>query len=113
MNFANIELEKNENIAIVLIHRPQVLNALDTPTLKELETIFGDLEADETVRVIIITGSGRNQGLSRKAQAPLQRTITSGGTQRKRRDSGSASGRSRGKLFSNYSPVGRRITLMD
>lgn len=58
MNFANIELEKNENIAIMLIHRPQVLNALDTPTLKELETIFGDLEADETVRVIIITGSG-------------------------------------------------------
>ncbi len=43
MNFANIELEKNENIAIVLIHRPQVLNALEA---RDLGLVNSVVEAD-------------------------------------------------------------------
>ena len=51
----NVELG---NIAIVTIDRPEVHNALDIPTLLELEDAFSRLEADDAVRVIIVTGAG-------------------------------------------------------
>ncbi len=45
-------------IGLLTINRPKVLNALDIPTLIELETAFGKLETDDTVHVIVITGAG-------------------------------------------------------
>ena len=58
MSFENILLEKKNAIAYVTINRPKVLNALDVPTLLELETAFERVERDNDVRVIIITGAG-------------------------------------------------------
>src|SRR5687767_6195527 len=40
------------------INRPQVMNALDIPTILDLEASFATFEADQTVRVIVITGAG-------------------------------------------------------
>ncbi len=45
-------------IGLLTINRPKVLNALDVPTLLELEAAFGKLEADAGVRAIVITGAG-------------------------------------------------------
>jgi enoyl-CoA hydratase len=45
-------------IAILTINRPDVLNALDLPTLMDFETTWARLEADASVRVIILTGAG-------------------------------------------------------
>jgi len=45
-------------IGIVTINRPEVLNALDIPTLADLEAAFARLEADASVRVIVFTGAG-------------------------------------------------------
>ncbi len=45
-------------IGLLTINRPKVLNALDIPTLVNLEAAFGKLESDGSVRVIIITGAG-------------------------------------------------------
>lgn len=47
-----------DGIGLLTINRPKVLNALDVPTLLELETAFGRLEADTGVRAIVITGAG-------------------------------------------------------
>jgi enoyl-CoA hydratase len=47
-----------DHIAVVTINRPKVLNALDIPTLLELESAFERIERDDEVRVIIITGAG-------------------------------------------------------
>jgi enoyl-CoA hydratase len=47
-----------DNIGLLTINRPKVLNALDVPTLLELEAAFARLEADSNVRVIIMTGTG-------------------------------------------------------
>jgi enoyl-CoA hydratase len=44
--------------AILTINRPSALNALDTDTLHAFADAFRNLEADENVRVIIITGAG-------------------------------------------------------
>ncbi len=53
-----IVVETADHIAVVTINRPKVLNALDVPTLLELETAFERVERDDNVRVIIITGAG-------------------------------------------------------
>src|SRR5438105_15211815 len=45
-------------VATITIDRPEVLNALDLPTLRELDAAVGKVEADDTVRVLIITGAG-------------------------------------------------------
>jgi enoyl-CoA hydratase len=58
MNFENILIQQNENIAVVTINRPTKLNALNKNTIEELHNAFKSLEADKTVKVIIITGSG-------------------------------------------------------
>src|SRR5579872_3992641 len=53
-----IAVETAEHIATITINRPKVLNALDMPTLLELEKGFDRVERDADVRVIIITGAG-------------------------------------------------------
>lgn len=45
-------------VGILTINRPKVMNALDIPTITELETRFAALEADDDVRVIVVTGAG-------------------------------------------------------
>ena len=58
-NFKNITFEINENIATVIINRPDKLNALNFLTLEELETAIDLIENDKEVRGVIITGSGK------------------------------------------------------
>ncbi len=47
-----------DSIGLLTINRPKVLNALDIPTLLELEAAFQRLKSDARVNVIIITGAG-------------------------------------------------------
>jgi enoyl-CoA hydratase len=46
------------SIAVVTLNRPSVLNALNAPLLAELSQTLAELERDDAVRVVIITGSG-------------------------------------------------------
>ncbi len=57
MEYNNIKVHLEDNLAIVTIHRPKKLNALNTATIKELHLAFKALEANRKVRVIILTGS--------------------------------------------------------
>ena len=56
MSYINIMVEKKNGIGTITINRPQVLNALNKETLKELAQAFDDLENDSTVSVAVITG---------------------------------------------------------
>ena len=58
MNYNNIIVETEENIAVLTINRPDQLNALNSETISELSTAFKSLEADHNIKAIIITGSG-------------------------------------------------------
>jgi enoyl-CoA hydratase len=58
MSFENLLLERDGAIAIVTINRPRVLNALNGSTLGELQRLLRDLQRDDTVRVVILTGGG-------------------------------------------------------
>ncbi len=57
-NLANVFYEKKNGIAYVTVNRPKVLNALNTPTWKDLRTAFADARDDATVRGVILTGAG-------------------------------------------------------
>lgn len=50
--------ERRDRIGILTINRPNTLNALNTPTLLALEAAFGDLETDDRIHVIVLTGAG-------------------------------------------------------
>jgi enoyl-CoA hydratase len=58
MPFENLLLERDGAVAIVTINRPAVLNALNTQTLDELRRAVLDLKADDSARVMILTGAG-------------------------------------------------------
>src|SRR6202049_3203505 len=58
LTLANVLYEKEDAIAYVTVNRPKVLNALNTPTWKDLRTAFEDARDDATVRGVILTGAG-------------------------------------------------------
>src|SRR5712672_1993633 len=58
LTLANVLYEKKGAIAYVTVNRPKVLNALNTPTWKDLQTAFADARDDATVRGVILTGAG-------------------------------------------------------
>ncbi len=58
MIFENIQLSKEDKIAIITINRPESLNALNAQTIKEISSALDNLASDHEVRVIILTGSG-------------------------------------------------------
>ena len=57
MNRSHLLLEKQDKIAWVSINRPKKLNALNREVLQELSD-FLTLNEDQSVRVIVLTGSG-------------------------------------------------------
>ncbi|CAG7839341.1 Short-chain-enoyl-CoA hydratase [Clostridium haemolyticum] len=58
MEHKNVLLEKENNIAIVTINRPEALNALNTNTLNELDLVVDEVAKDDNILVVILTGAG-------------------------------------------------------
>jgi enoyl-CoA hydratase len=58
MDYENLLLEKEGNIATLYINRPKALNALNEATLLELKDAITNISQDEEIRVLIITGAG-------------------------------------------------------
>jgi len=58
MEYNNILVTSENNIAILTINRPKQLNALNSETIKELGVAFTTLDNDNSIKAIIITGSG-------------------------------------------------------
>lgn len=56
--FKNILLELVDEIATIVINRPEKLNALNFETLEELEQAVDQIAQDKTIKGVIITGSG-------------------------------------------------------
>jgi enoyl-CoA hydratase len=58
LNLANVLYEKKGATAYVTVNRPNVLNALNTPTWADLRIAFEDARDDTSVRGVILTGAG-------------------------------------------------------
>jgi enoyl-CoA hydratase len=59
MAYETIICEKEEKVAIVTLNRPDRLNAISNNLAVELEAVFKELDRDENVRAVILTGAGR------------------------------------------------------
>ncbi len=58
MPYKNIEIRQDGPVLILTINRPAQLNALNKETISELSSAFTEAEKNESVRVLILTGSG-------------------------------------------------------
>ena len=58
MTYENLILTKNNGLATLTVNRPQVRNALDQATWKEIRQALDEVAADEAVHVLIVTGTG-------------------------------------------------------
>lgn len=59
MSYQNLILEREENIAILYLNRPEAMNALNAELLKELIIALDEVAEDDTIRALIITGVGK------------------------------------------------------
>ncbi|OLC03284.1 MAG: enoyl-CoA hydratase [Chloroflexi bacterium] len=56
MGYEHILLELEPPIATLTLNRPKVLNALSPDLIRELTTALAELDADENVRAVVLTG---------------------------------------------------------
>ncbi len=59
MEFKDIRLEKRDGVATITLNRPDKLNAINPQIISELGKAADDIEGDDAVRVVVITGAGR------------------------------------------------------
>jgi enoyl-CoA hydratase len=59
MDYQYLKLEKQDGVAIVTIHRPDALNALNQGVLHDLFGALLALRDDAEVKVIVLTGTGK------------------------------------------------------
>ena len=58
MEYNNLLIEAADGVTTLTINRPQVLNALNSDVVRELECAFYELDLDAAVKVVVLTGSG-------------------------------------------------------
>ena len=66
--YQTIRYEKNGNIGIATINRPEALNALNSTVISELEQLISEVEKDAELGAFIITGEGRSFTLAEQQE---------------------------------------------
>jgi enoyl-CoA hydratase/carnithine racemase len=59
MSYETIIYEKKNAVVKITLNRPEALNALNKVMFREIGQALEDAEKDDTIRVVVITGSGR------------------------------------------------------
>jgi enoyl-CoA hydratase/carnithine racemase len=72
MPYNKIILEKKDRIAKITLNRPDALNALDEELLTELIAAIDDIENDDSINVVILTGAGRAFSAGRDLKGILE-----------------------------------------
>ena len=57
MTYQNLLTEIRGRVGLITLHRPQAMNALNSPLIAELNAVLNQYEADENIGAIVITGS--------------------------------------------------------
>jgi enoyl-CoA hydratase/carnithine racemase len=70
-----IELQREEAVAVVRLNRPERRNALSPGVLEELAQAIGDLDAEEGVRCIVITGTDEVFAAGADIKAMVERSF--------------------------------------
>jgi enoyl-CoA hydratase/carnithine racemase len=59
MAYEYIVVEKEDGVATITLNRPEKHNALSQGLLAELRDTLDETESDKTIRVVVLTGAGR------------------------------------------------------
>jgi 2-(1,2-epoxy-1,2-dihydrophenyl)acetyl-CoA isomerase len=59
MSYEFVRLGVTDGVALLTLHRPEVLNSFHRPMAAELQQALGAIAADDAVRAAILTGAGR------------------------------------------------------
>ena len=54
-----VKLEQQGHVGVLTIDRPEALNALNSQVLSELSGVLDQIEANEEIYVVVLTGAGR------------------------------------------------------
>ncbi len=58
MNYQTLLTSLEKNIFTITINRPDKLNALNKQVMADLDAVFAEVETNEVIKAVIITGSG-------------------------------------------------------
>lgn len=83
--YDNLKIELVAPVAVVIIDRPKVLNALNDATIAELSGAFDELGAREDIRCIILTGGGDKAFVAGADIGELARCDVQGGMAKSKR----------------------------
>src|SRR5438477_12437834 len=56
--YEHIVWERTENVVVITLDRPRVLNALNRALKRELADALTKIKGDESIRAVVITGAG-------------------------------------------------------
>ena len=57
--YENLTVERDGPVAVVSFNRPATLNAIEAGIRREMQLAFKEVNEDDSVRVVILTGAGR------------------------------------------------------
>lgn len=58
MEFKNLLVETTDGVSLLTINSPRTMNALNSEVLGELECALFELNLDDSIKVVVLTGSG-------------------------------------------------------
>ena len=58
-DYKEILYEKQRNGALITLNRPDAMNAISRSMIKELQQALDEVEEDNEVRAVVLTGAGR------------------------------------------------------
>lgn len=60
MTYETLIYEKKDKIAYIIFNRPKLYNAMNDQMILELTDVISEIEKDEEIRALILTGSGKS-----------------------------------------------------
>ena len=77
MDYQLIKLERHGHISTVTLNRPEVMNALNSEIMEEIEQVSRNFLGDEDTRVVVFKGEGRHfsAGADLKARVETQSMV--------------------------------------
>lgn len=86
MAYEVVSLERHGHVGVVTMNRPEVLNALNRQLQEETRAACAEIEADDDLRVMIITGTGRGFSAGADLSTPRPAATPEPPTQAQRLD---------------------------
>ncbi|MGH1371098.1 MAG: enoyl-CoA hydratase/isomerase family protein [Cellvibrionaceae bacterium] len=59
MTYQDLSYEQIDHVALIKLNRPKAMNAISELMLEELADLFGKIEQDQDIRVVVLTGEGK------------------------------------------------------